>query len=352
MTAAGSASRRLQAAWLDRGLLAWLLWPIAAIVHVIARLRRGAYARGWLAEERVDVPVIVVGNLIAGGAGKTPTVLAVVRWLAEQGHRPGIVSRGHGRDARAVQEVLPDTPVGESGDEPWLLRRRSGRPVVVGRDRVAAARHLRNRHPDVTVIVTDDGLQHRRLAREAEVIVFDERGSGNGWCLPAGPLREPMTDAAPQRSVVVYNAARPTTRWPGRSVQRRLAGAVELRAWLRGEAPTVEALIALRGRRVLAAAGLALPERFFGMLRDAGLTITPLPLPDHHRFDRVPWPPDTACVLVTEKDATKLDPRQLGATTVWVVPLDFALDPETLQALGELLRTASAAPTPPTESEP
>ena len=143
------------------------------------------------------MPVVVVGNLVAGGAGKTPVVLAIVAALQAAGHRPGIVSRGYGGRTGAsggtngVLEVEENTPAHRTGDEPLLLRRRSGCPVVVGADRVAAAQALRAAHPTLSVIVSDDGLQHRRLARSVEIIVFDERGVGNGRCLPAGPLREP-----------------------------------------------------------------------------------------------------------------------------------------------------------------
>ncbi len=339
MAASASLAQRLQAAWLGRGPLVWMLSPMAAAVAVLAWLRREAYRRGWLRTERLDVPVIVVGNLIAGGAGKTPTVLALVRWLVEQGHRPGIVSRGHGRAAPSgdLLAVMADTPASACGDEPLLLRRRAGVPVVVGRDRVAAARLLREQHPNVTVIVADDGLQHRRLGRDAEVIVFDERGIGNGWCLPAGPLREPMPSSPPDRSVVVYNAKNATTAWPGWPASRQLAGAIELRRWQQGGVAIRETLAALTARPVVAVAGLAQPERFFQMLRDAGLAITPLPLPDHFDFADLPWPPDTLDVIVTEKDATKLDRDRLGRTTVWVAPLDFTLHPATLASLSTWL---------------
>jgi tetraacyldisaccharide 4'-kinase len=326
-------AERLQAAWLERGGLAIALWPVALGVALAADVNRWLYARGLLKVQRAAVPVVVVGNLVAGGAGKTPTVLALVRALQARGEQPGIVSRGHGRQGSAPMLVEDDTPVGSAGDEPLLLRRLSGVPVAVGRDRPAAVAALLKAQPRLSVVVSDDGLQHHRLARDAELVVFDERGIGNGWCLPAGPLRERWRARPRDGWQVVYNAAKPTTAWPGTLVERRLRGAVRLDAWQRGEAATPQALLALRERRVLAAAGVAFPDRFFEMLRAAGLAIVPCPLPDHHPFDTLPWAAHTADVILTEKDAVKLDPARMGDTRVWVAPLDLALPESVVDAV-------------------
>lgn len=312
------------------GWVSGLLTPLGLAVGALARLKRLAYTRGWQSSEDCGVPVVVVGNLVAGGAGKTPTVLALAEALRQAGHRPGIVSRGHGRRDTTRGDVLhvqEDTPAQIAGDEPLLLRRRSGLPVVIGRDRVAAARALLSSEPSLTVILSDDGLQHRRLARAIEVIVFDERGAGNGRCLPAGPLREPMPAAPPPGAVVIYNAAAPTTPWPGRPLQRRLAGAVSLPDWWAGQEASRDALLALGGRPLIAAAGTARPERFFESLKAAGLAFTALPLPDHHAFDALPWPAGPCDVIVTEKDAVKLIGRPLDGARIWVAPLDCRLDP-------------------------
>ncbi|CAN5842061.1 tetraacyldisaccharide 4'-kinase [soil metagenome] len=318
------ASARLQRAWGSRGLLARSLLPMAALYGGVTALRRALYRLGWLRTSRLPVPVIVVGNLLAGGAGKTPTVIAVVALLRRHGFTPGIVSRGYGRSGDDVVDVTPQLPATQAGDEPLLLRLRTGAPVVVGRDRAAAARELLQRHAQVDIIVSDDGLQHLALARDAQVLVFDERGAGNGWLLPAGPLREAVPADVPPRSVVLYNAVSPSTRLAGAMAQRSLAGAVGLQEWWRGDAVSMDVLGALRGRPLVAAAGLARPDRFFDMLRSAGLDFSALPLPDHHDFSTLPWPPATPDVIVTEKDAVKLDPAQLGETRVWVAALDFA----------------------------
>lgn len=335
-----SWTERLPVVWLSRRWPAWALLPLSGLYVMLAALHRAPYRLGWRAPQVIDVPVVVVGNLIAGGAGKTPTVMAVVALLRRLGHVPGIVSRGHGRRGDDVLEVRRDTPVAASGDEPALLHRRTGAPLAVGRDRVAAARALRTAHPDVTVVVSDDGLQHLRLARDVQVIVFDDRGAGNGWPLPAGPLREAIPRSVPPRSLVLYNAARPTTPLAGYLARRRLAGVAPLAAWRQGAAPSAQALTALKDRPLVAAAGIAEPARFFAMLRDAGLRFEELPLPDHHDYAVPPWPRGTADVVLTEKDAVKLDPATIGPTQVWVAALDFAPDPAFDAALAALLPPA------------
>jgi tetraacyldisaccharide 4'-kinase len=212
--------------------------------------------------------------------------------------------------------------------------------VWVARRRIEAARGLCAAHTEVDVLVADDGLQHLALARDVQVIVFDERGVGNGWQLPAGPLRQPLPSYVPVNSHVLYNAARPSTCWPGALAQRSLAGAVALQDWWSGQPPSMPALVALRGRPVLAVAGMAAPQRFFAMLAEAGLQPMPLPLPDHHGFDTLPWPPGTADVLVTEKDAVKLPRQPPGPTRIWVVALDFQLPQDFRTAVLDNLRLA------------
>jgi tetraacyldisaccharide 4'-kinase len=339
VAAGADVAPALQRAWLARGPLAVALLPLSALFALLAALRRLLYRIGVLQQERVPVPVIVVGNLVVGGAGKTPTVMAVVSLLRRRGFTPGVISRGYGGSHEAVVDVEPTTPVAQCGDEPLLLRLRLGVPVTVARDRVAAARELLRRHPQVDILVSDDGLQHLRLARDAQVLVFDERGAGNGWLLPAGPLREALGARMPPASVVLYNAATASTAWPGTLARRSLAGVLPLSDWRAGAAASRAALMQLSGRRVVAAAGVARPQRFFDLLRAAGLDVETLPLPDHHDFAALPWPTTTADVVVTEKDAVKLDPRRIGATRVWVAPLDFDIDATFEAALLALLPT-------------
>ena len=314
------------------------LRPLSWCYGAVTALRRGAYRAGWLESRRAPVPVLVVGNLVAGGAGKTPTVIALVQALRQAGWTPGVISRGHGRQRDDALAVHADSSARDVGDEPLLIHLRTRVPIWVARHRIDAARALCAAHPSVDVLVADDGLQHLALARDVQVIVFDERGAGNGLLLPAGPLRQPLPAHVPVNTHVLYNAAQPSTHWPGALAHRSLAGAVPLADWWRGAAATPQPLQALRDRPLIAAAGMAAPQRFFGMLRDAGLKFDALPLPDHHAFDRLPWPADGAEVLVTEKDAVKLPRQAAGSTRIWVVALDFQLPEDFTAAVLHNLR--------------
>ena len=335
---------RLRQAWSGRSGTAAALLPLAAIYGAATATRRCAYRIGALPTCRLPVPVVIVGNLVTGGAGKTPAVIAVVRLLQRHGWRPGIVSRGYGRESELLTVVDDATPVALGGDEPMLLRRRTGVPVVVAADRVAAGRALLAADPAVDVIVADDGLQHLALGRDVEVIVFDERGAGNGWLLPAGPLRERLPRRLAGHQIVLYNAGRASTPLPGFVGVRRLAGVVPLADWWRGAAPDDAALDALAGRPVTAAAGLADPDRFFAMLRARGLDLQTLPLPDHHDFRTVPWPTDSGDVVITEKDAVKLAPQRSTGARVWVAALDFEPEPAFDAALLARLPARSVEP--------
>jgi tetraacyldisaccharide 4'-kinase len=326
-------------------------WWRASPSALSTALRPLAAAFGWLVRrrqahatpQRAPVAVVVVGNYTVGGAGKTPTVIALVQALARAGRKPGVLSRGYGRSGHALSAVASHDSVVAVGDEPLLIRRRTLAPVWVGRDRLAAAQALCRKHPEVDVLVCDDGLQHHALARDAELVVFDERGAGNGLLLPAGPLRQALPPTLPPRQRVLYTNGRPSTPLPGTLAARRVDAAWPLSAWRAGNATLAQPLHALQGRPLLAAAGVAAPEKFFAMLTAAGLTIERLALPDHYAFGDLPWPADTPEVLVTEKDAIKLDPARLGSTQVWVLPLDLQI-PSAL--VDDLLRLLTLYATP------
>lgn len=321
-----------------------LLQPLAWLYGALAKVHRALYRYGLLRVHHAPRPLIVVGNLVAGGAGKTPAVIALLRLLREQGYRPGVIARGYASRGRGVREVDRQIGAGEVGDEPLLIHLRTAAPVTVAADRAAAARALCDTHPEVDIIVADDGLQHHALARDVDVLVFDERGAGNGLLLPAGPLRQRLPSRVPARSIVLYSAARASTHLPGFIGRRRLGGVVPLAEWWQGAVPRAGSLGALAGRTMLAVAGLARPENFFAMLEAQGLRIHRLPLPDHHAYDTLPWPDGTTEVIVTEKDAVKLRPGRVGSTRVWVATLDFEPDAEFAAALRSLLPHRDPSP--------
>ncbi|RZT97965.1 tetraacyldisaccharide 4'-kinase [Rivibacter subsaxonicus] len=352
-----SLEQRLTQAWQRRGPLALLLWPLSLVYGALIALRRLGYRHGWLRSEHPGVPVVVVGNRIVGGAGKTPVVIALAEHLRQRGMRPGIISRGHGRaDVEDIRAVHADDPVDAVGDEPLLLALRTAAPVFVGRDRAATARALRAAHPEVDVILSDDGAQHLALARDIEILVFDARGAGNGWLLPAGPLREPLAVASTARhALVLYSGNEPSTPLAGSVSSRGLRGLVELGDWWAGRAATAQALAALAQRSraapeaVFAGAGIARPQAFFEMLAAAGVRAAGLPLADHERYAELPWPAAARELVVTEKDAVKLRPDRLAlerpGLRVWVAPLDFepeaAFWPRLDAALDDVVATAS-----------
>jgi tetraacyldisaccharide 4'-kinase len=323
-----SLASTLTRAWLARGPLALALWPLSLLFRLLAGLRVALFRAGLLKSERLPVPVVVVGNIFIGGTGKTPLTI----WLAEQlraaGMRPGVISRGHGGAEGAPIDVLASSSAREVGDEPLLIAARAGCPVVVGRRRVEAGRRLLSRHPEVDVLIADDGLQHYALGRDVEIVLFDGRGVGNGWTLPAGPLREPPSR---RRDFTVVNVPEltPALRAAvgGRPYRMRLVGGTAQRLNDPGEYLALEAF---RGKRIVAAAGIGNPGRFFAMLRAGGLDIQELPLPDHHDFLDDPFRALAAdVILITEKDAVKC--RQLeninNDPRLWVVPVAAQIDP-------------------------
>lgn len=308
--------------WYRRGFsLALLpllpLLPFSWLFAALAGLRRLAFRRGWLSRERLPVPVVVVGNLVAGGAGKTPLTLWLVAELKARGRHPGIVSRGYGA-AGDVQLVSASGDAAHCGDEPLLLARRSGVPVAVGRDRAAAGRALLAAHPECDVLVADDGLQHYRLGRDAEIAVFDARGAGNGMLLPAGPLREPLTRLAAVDAVVlnglsalaglppqlpVFAMTLAGTRFVSLADPARQCGAGDL-----------------AGRTLHAYAGIGDPARFFRHLEGLGLRVVAHPFPDHHCYVAADFAPARGgVVLLTEKDAVKC--AGLIDGEAWLLPV-------------------------------
>jgi tetraacyldisaccharide 4'-kinase len=300
--------------WQRRGWQAWLLWPLSLLYGLLAGLRRLLYRFHLKKTGRVPVPVIVVGNVVAGGSGKTPVVMALVQHWTARGVRVGVVSRGYGRSSTDCREVRPGSLPADVGDEPALVQRSCNVPVFVASQRLQAAQALLAAYPATQLIVCDDGLQHHALHRNLEICIFDDRGVGNGFLLPAGPLREAWPRAV---DLVLHSGANPA--FAGWRAQRRLADYA-----VRFDGTRVP-LATLRDTPVLAVAAIAQPESFFSMLRTAGLTLAETrALPDHYNFDSWSRPSDKhKIVICTEKDAAKL---WLHQPTALAVPLVLAID--------------------------
>ena len=336
----------LQQAWRTRGPIACLLWPISQLYGALIGSRAWLHRRGIFSAQQVNVPTIVVGNVVAGGGGKTPLVMALVAHFSGPGIRVGVISRGYGRKRTDCQEVLAGTPLNESGDEPALIKRARLAPVFVANDRVLAAKSLLAAYPQTRLLICDDGLQHLRLARTVNITVFDDSGLGNSWLLPAGPLRQPWP-LTEQRvpTLVLHTGLKPA--FPGFSSTRKLAehavaadGAHVSLASLKKSATPDSDLIAL--------AGIAHPNAFFDMLRALGLTLgRTIALVDHADFSRfdlagLRQPGQTQLtVLCTEKDAVKLFALpQIPGLRVLAVPLLFTPEAAFFSALESALRSA------------
>jgi tetraacyldisaccharide 4'-kinase len=328
-------------AWMRRGVIACLLYPLSLVMAGVVRLRQCLYALGLKKTTYLPVPVIVVGNVFVGGTGKTPLTMHLVEVLRAAGYHPGVVSRGYGRQSEALVAVSAQSSPTEVGDEPLLIAKRAACPVYVGRQRVAAACALLAQHPEVDVIISDDGLQHYALGRQIDIVLSDLRGNGNGWLLPAGPLRE-FADRARDFNVVNVGTS-PTT------VPLLPTSAPTFAMAL--ETGFAEQLCDRQQRRALSAfdphlsiaalAGIGSPARFFASLAESGLRVASYPLPDHYDFQENPFQQIAADIfLITEKDAVKCamidaikqDPR------IWVVPVSARIDSLFTQLIVEKLR--------------
>ena len=311
-------------------LLTAVLLPLAALYGIVVTLRRWLYRAGVFRVHRLPVPVVVIGNLTVGGGGKTPTVRALANALAIHGHRPGIVSRGYGGNAQSSRAVSRDDDPAVVGDEPLILAT-AGHPVFIGRDRVAAARALLGAHPDCTVLLADDGLQHYALGRTVDVALVDStRQFGNGFLLPSGPLREPagrLADMDAVVSLLPFDAPFPPAASGGRNTAVTLVPLA-----FRNVADYALTAGPERFRQgpdagaVHAVAGTANPQRFFASLKALGIGAVEHPFPDHHRFRAADLDfAGATAILMTEKDAVKC--REIADARSWYLPVEARLDP-------------------------
>ncbi len=322
-------SNRLVAHWSRLTVISVLLLPLAGLFTLAVRLRRFAYLRGWKASVAVGVPVIVVGNITAGGSGKTPLVIWLVNWLREQGWHPGVVSRGYRGDAQVCMEVQADSSPAQVGDEPLLIHFKTQSPVVVGRDRVAAARALLQAHPDIDILISDDGLQHYRLQRQLELAVVDTHtGLGNGLPLPAGPLREPASRLTSVDAVVrVVRSTAPVDRVAGPFYQALYTFGLAYALTAPGHKIALDAMSRGPWRAIT---GIGNPQAFFAMLTQLGWAFEPQVFADHHAFQLGDIPVDKP-VVMTEKDAVKC--LGFAQSDWWALELDVQPEPAMIMFL-------------------
>lgn len=341
---APSFRARLVRAWYRPRLtlLTAALVPLSWLFRGIAGARRGLFRNGLLRTASLPVPVVVVGNITVGGTGKTPLVAWLVRGLRERGLHPGIVSRGHGGADATPRAVQAGDDPRDTGDEPLLLAR-TGAPVWIGRDRVAAARGLLGRNPGIDVIISDDGLQHYRLPRAVEILVVDgQRGFGNRALLPAGPLREPLARANRVDAIVVNGAQSNAASMIATDVPVFAMQLTGERFVSLVDATRSAGAEAFRGQRVHAIAGIGNPERFFGSLRLLGLDPVCHAFADHYVYGEkdLAWP-DADVILMTDKDAIKC--QALADARMWTLPVEAAVGPGLIERILEKMHGPQAA---------
>lgn len=302
-----------------------LLLPISLIFGLLAALRRALYRCGAKPSEKLPAPVIVVGNITVGGSGKTPLTLWLAQQLINEGWHPGIISRGYGGSNDAPQAAHSSSRPDEVGDEAVLMAQRGLCPVWVGRDRAAAGKALLQAHPECDVLLSDDGLQHYRLQRDVEIAVVDGvRRFGNGFLLPAGPLRE-LPSRLNEADAVVINGGVAT----GQEYRMQLEGTL-FHNLLNPD--TVRRASDFHGMKLHAIAGIGNPQRFFDHLKNIGLTVQSHAYPDHHRYTPVDLEfADADAILMTEKDAVKCaalsNQENWAAEKCWVLRVEAQLDP-------------------------
>jgi len=302
--------KSLQHYWYQSNALVWLLLPVSWLYCLVVSIRRKLYQLKIKQSYSSDVPIVVVGNIVVGGSGKTPLLISLCEYLIDKGIKPGVVSRGYGGSVSGIKQVSVNDSASLVGDEPLMVCQKTSVPVVVGSDRVAAVKYLISNN-QCDVVLSDDGLQHYRMRRNFEIAVVDSsRRYGNGFCLPAGPLRERLTRLK-DVDIVVYNGnvdVKPEDDF----YQLKITGLQRLNG------SESSSLTSFTKKEVHAVAGIGHPQRFFEQLGESSLNVIQHAYPDHHDYqqkDFAGW--EDECILMTEKDAVKC--RHLSLSNAWVV---------------------------------
>jgi len=315
--------KRIDHYWYSQNPVAWSLLPLSWLFCAIAIIRRFLYQKKIFASSKLDKPVIIVGNITVGGSGKTPLLIALCKLLKDRGYNPGVISRGYMRSSRdsvashGVHQLSDEDTAENVGDEPLLIARQTRCPVVVGQDRAAAGRYLL-KHNHCDFVLSDDGLQHYRLQRDYEIAVVDSvRGFGNGFCIPAGPLRETLSRLDSVDEVVTHQTGQADVETAS-GFRLEFADPVNL---LSGESTSLDAL---KAAPVHAVAGIGHPQRFFKQLKANGFGIIEHAFPDHHQYqaDELSFG-ENAVIIMTEKDAVKC--KTLGLSNAWFISVTARL---------------------------
>lgn len=312
--------------WAEKSIVSLLLWPVSLVFRSIAFLRRFAFKKGLLSSWRSPVPVVIIGNISVGGAGKTPLVIALSELLTYAGYSIGIVTRGYGGKSGAPVVATSSSDTSLVGDESVLIARRTGLPVVVSKSRVAAVQHLISSH-SIDCVLCDDGLQHYKLERDLEIAVVDaDYRFGNGFCLPSGPLREPLARLNKVDFTVYSGSDRIEAGYS-------LVGDELVSI---GDEAKRQSLEELSGSAVHAVAGIASPEKFYKHLRRYGIEVIEHPFADHAIYDRTDLEfQDNVPVVMTEKDMVKC--RDFKLDSAWYLPVTASLDDELAQQISNCI---------------
>ena len=301
--------------WYKPHPIRWLLWPLSLLYRLIMGLRKLLYRLGIFKQYKLAVPVIIVGNISVGGTGKTPFVIWLAKQLQQAGFRPGIISRGYGGKAEHYpQEVMPDSDPAIVGDEPIIISRHTGCPMIVDPHRINAGNMLLQRH-NCDIIISDDGLQHYALARDIEIVIVDgQRLFGNQYSLPAGPLREPISRLK-NIDFIVHNSAAHSSY----SMSLSQGQAINL-----SNSEIKKDLVDFKEQFVHAVAGIGNPNRFFEQLSKQGLHIQAHEFKDHHRYEKSELQfNDNNPILMTEKDAVKC--HEFAYENMWYIPIEATI---------------------------
>ncbi|VAW52144.1 Tetraacyldisaccharide 4'-kinase [hydrothermal vent metagenome] len=316
--------KSLQHYWYQSGFLAtffsWSLLPLSFLYCVVTFIRRKLYQLKFKKSYSANVPVVVIGNIVAGGSGKTPLLIAICEFIKNNGFKAGVVSRGYGSNVVGVKQVQANDSAAQAGDEPLMIYQRTGVPVVISADRVAAVDYLLKKN-QCDIVLSDDGLQHYRMQRNIEIAVIDaSRGFGNGFCLPAGPLRERVSRLN-DVDIIAYNGVTEQARSEATEIRSYALRIIDVYHLSDGRHV---ALSSFSNKCIHAVAGIGNPSRFFTQLKKNGIELIEHAFSDHHRYtqaDFLTWGND--CIVMTEKDAVKCN--HLSLPDAWVISVTAEL---------------------------